>query len=141
MSESQENVGNAPTKFRSDPRLHRARRGISGTYRAYTEEGEKIIFRVWSFKSNETRRPVIFIFPVSYWKNNERVWHVERRNGERQPHLPGSVLFGKCNFKALPDVDIGNAHIEDWCELVLDCVRHYNAKEQERRQMQWQAQG
>ena len=133
MSDSQANAGTAPAKFRSDPRLHRARRGIGGTYRAYTEDGEKIIFRVWSFENDEGRT-VIFIFPVSYWKDNKREWYVERRNGERQPHLPGSVLFGKCNYDRLPNVEIGNAHIADWADLILDCVGHHNAKEQERRQ-------
>jgi hypothetical protein len=134
-------AGSGESKHRgADPRLYRARFGIEGTYRGYTEDGcGKMIFRAWSFTHRETRRPVSFIFPISFWERDdenapwEKSWSVERRPGERQPHLPGSVLFGKCNFDRLPNVMVGDTHIDDWCRLALDVMSNYNARQQQRR--------
>lgn len=127
---------------RSDTRLYLARRGVIGTYRGYTAEDEKVIFRVWSFFDERTQKHVIRIFPISYWywdEEEERfikdwsAYNNDRPKGERAPFLPGCILFGSCDLDRVPDVMAGDVSAREWSEVLLDVVKYYDVRERAKR--------
>ena len=83
----------------SDPRLSRARKGVSGKYRVHPSPSEKVLFNVYNF--NDEGRTVKRVFPVSYYKDGKCVARTPQVKG-RALFLPAVVLFGKCDVERLP---------------------------------------
>jgi len=71
----------------ADTRIHLARAKKPGDYRAYTRDGDKVIFRVWASPDGK----VCILHPKVCWREGVEVARFDGKG----PSLPMKVLSGK----------------------------------------------
>lgn len=108
-----------------------ARLGVPGVYRLDVKN-ETFFFEVWCRHILGENRNLIRIFPVSYWKDGERIDHVPpRQKGERQAFLPSCVLYGKFDPERVPEEY--REDLNSWADICLDGISAFDKLSRQRR--------